>query len=140
MVSSALRRQTTSSRRSRRRQFARVQGLADLDRCDPDSASGAEHEQRLSGGKRCAVTQRVVGSAVGQDEGRAFLEAHLRGKPREPGRLHLRFLGERAVGGEGHDAIARPPRAHAFAHLLDHAGELAPRRERQRRLELVLVR
>jgi hypothetical protein len=46
---------------------------------------------------------------------------------------------KRAVGRERDHLVADPRVLHAFADFLDDAGELAPGRERQRRLELVLV-
>jgi hypothetical protein len=53
--------------------------------------------------------------------------------------LDLHLFGERAIGGERHDAIAGIEAGHARTDRLDDARQLAAGREWQRRLELVLV-
>ena len=62
------------------------------------------------------------------------------GRHRQQARfLRLHFLRERAVAGERHHPIARLHARDAVADRLDDARQLAAGRERQRRLELVLV-
>jgi hypothetical protein len=54
-------------------------------------------------------------------------------------RLDLHLLRKRAVHREGHHEIARPDGRDAVTDGFHDAGELAARRKRQRRLELVFV-
>ncbi len=65
--------------------------------------------------------------AVGQEQGRGGRIVHAVGNPQHTARVERHLLGEGAMDGEGHHAIARPYAGHARADLLDDAGQLAPR-------------
>ena len=84
-------------------------------------------------------SKRVDRRGIGEDQGRAFLEAAL-GRQRERGRRgDDDLLGEPAMAEHGDQPVADGPAVDALAHRLDLAGDLAAGRERPRRLELIFV-
>src|SRR6185295_18781866 len=95
--------------------------------------------ERLAALQRAAIAQGVVRRAVGEEKGGTGDEVHLLRQGQEARRLRFYFLGERAIGREGDDPVTRPHVRHARSDFLYDAGQLAARREGQRRLELVLV-
>jgi hypothetical protein len=118
---------------------ARTEELPELHGGEADAARRAEHEERLARPDPGAVLERVIGGRVDEAE---------RGGDREiePGRdrrderfVDHGLLRVAAPADVRHHPVARHETVHAFADLLDHAGDLAPRREGQLGLELVLV-
>ena len=113
--------------------------LAELDGGKADAAGRAQHQQRLAGLQIRPVLQRVVAGAVGHDEGRGVIEGHGVGDLHQPRGLQRQFLGHAAPAGVAQHPVADLDVGDPLADRLDDAGDLAARRERPRRLELVLI-
>ena len=79
------------------------------------------------------------GRRVSQQQRRAFLEAAFLGQPICGARWNDDLLGEASEAGNGYDALADGPALNAFTDCLDLPGNLAARRERPGRLQLILV-
>ena len=116
-----------------------AQHLADLDRGKPDAAAGAVHQQHFARLQPAAIDQRVIRGAVAGEKRRAFGIVEGRRQRHE---LRRRRHGLIAIGAVPHlddDPVA--DRDALGAVDLDHiAGRFHARRERQRRLELILAR
>src|SRR6185369_12077976 len=117
----------------------RAQHLADLDSGEPDAAARAVHQQHLAGFKPAAVDQRVIGGAVAGQERRAFGIIEGRRQFYELRRRGNGFIGIGAVPHLDDHAITDRD-AFGRVDLDDIAGGFHARRERQRRLELILAR
>ncbi len=105
----------------------------------PTPLGCAEHEKALARPDLRAVFQRVMRGAVGHQEGRRGDEIHFVGDRRYPRFVERDFLGKAAPAAGADDAVADLHPGDALANLDDLAGDLAARREGQRRLELIFV-
>ena len=90
-----------------------AQALADLHRREPDTAGGAQHQQRLALGQRRAPDERVVAGAIDHGKGRSDVERHRIGDRNDGGGRRHHLLGHTAVGAidEHAGAGCRPVRA-----------------------------
>ncbi len=113
--------------------------LGDLDRSQSHAAGGAEHEHPLARLQPAAPGEGAVGRAVGDGESRGGDEIHAVGDAVDAVGLGDDLLGEAAAPDRGEHAVAALEMRHAGACLRDDAGHLHARRERQRRLVLILA-
>ena len=110
-----------------------------IGRRQPDAASGAEHQHDLARGDRPAVAVGVEHRRVALHATRGLGQPDSGRNGKQPRCRHRHLLGEAPGADHGDGPIAdRPPR-HAVAQPDDRAGDLAARREGQRRLELILA-
>ena len=121
------------------RDHARAHRPADLHRRQAHAARGSQHEQRLAGAQAAAIGQAVQRRAVHQHEAGRGLEIHAVRQFQRAAGLGHHLLGEPAYAGQRHDAVADGEIGHAVAQAPHDAGDLAARRERPRRLHLVLA-
>ncbi len=118
---------------------ARPHQPSELDRREPDPARGTEHRQRLAGFEGGTVLERVVAGSIGDGQCRRPVEIEVGGKLDDVIGDNRHAFGGGAEIGVAHDAVAGLERGHAGAYGFDRAGELAARRERERRLGLVFA-
>ena len=118
---------------------ARAHQLADLDRRESGAAGGAEHRERLAGFEPGAVLQRMQRGAVDHREAGGAVEVERVGNLHHA--LRARSRSSRAPRRSRHSRARgrRREARHARADALHHAGEFGGRRERERRLDLVLA-
>jgi len=83
--------------------------------------------------------KRMIGGAIDDGQCGGAIEVELGGDLHDVIRLHREALARGIEIGVAHDAVARRKGGNAGADAFDHAGELAPRRERKCRLGLVLA-
>ena len=102
----------------------------------PEAPSTASVSPGCSPG---AVLERVIGGAVGDGQRGRALEVEVGGELDDLVGRDRRALARGVEIGVAHDPVAGCERGDAGADALDHAGELAARRERERRLGLVLA-
>ena len=121
------------------RHDARAEVLADLDRGRSHPARGAVHQEPFARTEMRALHERVHGRAVrrgkhGPDLVRHALR-HLQGSVA----VDHDLLGEAVPPTHANHVIASREALRLCSHLDDVTRDLTPRRERKRRLELVLV-
>ncbi len=121
------------------RDHARSENLPELHGGKADAARRAEHEQRLARLDPRAVPERVVGGRVDQAERGGDREIQAGWNRRDERFVDHDFLRVPAPADVRHHPVPGHETVHAFANLPDHAGDLAPGREGQLGLELVLV-
>ena len=103
------------------------------------AAGGAEHRQGLAGLRAGAIFQRMQRGAVDDDDAGGAIEIQIVGNLHDRVRRQ-RDLFARAVMAAGrHHAVADLQVGDAGADALDHARDFGRRRERKRRLDLVLA-
>src|SRR5262249_48948340 len=110
-----------------------------LHRRQPHASGGAEYQQRLAWEQPPTVLERVVRRTVGHHEGGGGREVHAVRDGDEALGVHRDLLGEAAPPSDRHHPVPHAHSGEALAERRDHASHLAARRERQRRLELVLA-
>ena len=118
---------------------ARAIGLAELDRGEPHAAGRAEHQQAVTRLQMAAIEQSVDCRCIGKQQRSALGEAAALGQRVELCRVYRDLLDQPAMADHADHPVAALPAGHAVADAFDHAGDLAPRRERPGRLELVFV-
>ncbi len=117
----------------------RPQCLADFHRCQSDPAGGAEHEQGLARLEPAAIDQCMDRGAVGQEQCRAFGKTAAGGQADRLALVDHDLFRQPAIEIRGDQLVARRPTGDSFADRFDLAGDLAARRERARRLQLIFV-
>ena len=125
-------------RRRRGGDDTRPHPLADLHRREPHAARGPQHEQRLTRLEMRAIPQRVHGRPVRRRHARRAPEVDAVRDAQHLRRVGRELLRHAAPDRHREHAIAHAQALDACPHRLDHPRDLAPRRERRRRLELVL--
>jgi hypothetical protein len=106
----------------------RAHRLAELDRRNAHAAGCAEYQQRLAGLELGAILERVIRSAVGEDERRGWNVVHGVGHRHQTVGIDRNLFGEAAVRAGSDHAVTRLHAAHALAQLLHHAGNFPARR------------
>ena len=118
---------------------SRAHGLADLHGSQADASGGTEHQQGLAGLQIGALLERMHRGAVGHAEGGGGVEVHARRNRQRVAAGHGNLLGEAAPASERHAPVADLEVADLLSDCGNHARRLAARRERERRLELILA-
>ena len=110
----------------------------DVDRREPDAAAGAEHEHRLARRDRRAAGQREPHRAVALHQSRGPIEVERVRHPHQRGGRDDDVGCVRAEGHREHAVADRDIRRRRRRRAADPPGQLHPRRERRRDLDLVV--
>jgi len=104
-----------------------------------DAARSAQHQHTVARFDVAAILQTMDRGAIGHQQRSGLLERHAFGNREHAPGGHDQLFGKAAVAQPGHDPVTDLETLDAFAQRLDHARDLAARRKRALRLELVEI-
>ena len=113
--------------------------LAELAGGQAGAAGGAEHRQRLARLRAGAIFQRMQRGAVDDDDAGGAIKVEIVGNLHDRRGRQRDLFASAVVAAGCHHAVADLQIGDAFADALDHAGDFGGRRERERRLDLILA-
>ena len=117
----------------------RAVSLAQLHRRQPHAACCTQHQQGVASLQVPAIEQPVHIGAIGHQQRCPGFKAHAIGQREQLVGRCEHFFSQSAVAHHRNHAVTHVPLRHAFTHRSNHPRQLAARRERALRFELVHV-